>query len=131
LAAVILIVPIAGYFVFETIEANNATIEANNATIRRNNIIAGLQVPACYEVFEAPLSGDRRVTTCYIERANCNRIWCQDALEEGPHFILHTTRNFDLLDFAGECLLVTGEVGMFNSRFAILANDQSDIEICQ
>ena len=131
-AAVILIVLMAGCFVFET-------NEKNNATIRRNNIIAGLQVPACSEEFEAPLSGDPRVTTCHIRLSVCNNTFCRDAdgelSEGGRPFILKAKSRFfplgDLGAFDGECLLVTGEVGMFGSTLAIFPYDPSDIEICQ
>ena len=124
LAAVILIVPMAGYFVFETIEENN------NTTTRRNNAIAGLQVPSCSEVFVAPMIKDRGVTTCHIKRANCDIRRCYD----GPSF---ENRSFfffigepRLANFDGECLLVTGEVGMRGDIRFMFASG-ADVEICQ
>lgn len=118
-AAVFLIVPMAGYFLSET--------------IRTNNIIAGLQVPPCSEVYIAPLIRDRRITTCHIKRAHCAFYNCTDAPFESRSFILVGDSNagFRLDNFDGECLLVTGEAHMRGETPAIFAYDQSDVEICQ
>ncbi len=119
LAAVFLIVPIYGYYLF--------------ATIKANNIIAGLQVPPCSEVYIAPLIRDRRVTTCHIKRADCFANICFDGPTESRSFILVTATNagFRLDSFDGECLLVTGEAHIRGITPAIIAYDQSDVEICQ
>ena len=119
LAAVFLIVPTAGYFLFET--------------IRTNNIIAGLQVPPCSEVYVAPLIRDRRITTCHIKRADCNFNTCFDGPTESRSFILvgATNAGFRLDNFDGECLLVTGEAHMRGETPSMWAYDQSDVEICQ
>ena len=126
LAAVFLIVAMAGYFLV-------AAVQANNATIRANEIIAGLQVPPCSEVYVAPLIRDRRVTTCHIKRADCGSTYCGDGPIESRSFVVTTGFNptFRLDNFDGECLLVTGEASGRAGITSMIAYDQSDVEICQ
>ena len=117
--AVILIVLVAGYFLF--------------ATIKVNNIIAGLQVPPCSE------AKYHTIVTCYIKRAYCRRsgariarqtICYDDRQLSSRGFILIATE-YEWQDLDGQCLLVTGVVTTERTYPSMSVYDQSGVEICQ